>query len=53
MSTCFEPELVAVAGYYLTFEAGFAEDNRAKPILVFLDQTQAEPTLGLKTINIR
>ncbi|HEY1059108.1 MAG TPA: septum site-determining protein MinC [Limnobacter sp.] len=53
ISTCFEPELVAVAGYYLTFEGGFPEDNRSKPTLVYLDQSQEQASLKLKALNIR
>nr|WP_306173680.1 septum site-determining protein MinC [Limnobacter humi] len=53
ISTCFEPELVAVAGYYLTFEGGFHEDNRSKPTLVYLDQSQEQASLKLKALNIR
>lgn len=53
ISTCFEPELVAVAGYYLTFEGGFPEDNRSQPTLVYLDQSQEQASLKLKALNIR
>ncbi|HEX4856069.1 MAG TPA: septum site-determining protein MinC [Limnobacter sp.] len=53
LSTCFEPELVAVAGYYLTFEGGFPEENRAKPTLIHLDHGSEPPVLRLKAINIR
>lgn len=53
LSTCFEPELVAVAGYYLTFEGGFPPENQSKPTLVFLDQHQEPESLRLKSINIR
>lgn len=53
LSTCFEAELVAVAGYYLTFEGGFPPDNHSKPSLVYLDQSQEPAMLRLKAINIR
>lgn len=52
-STCFEAELVAVAGYYLTFEGGFPTENHSKPSLIYLDQSQEPATLRLKPINIR
>ncbi|HEX4878306.1 MAG TPA: septum site-determining protein MinC [Limnobacter sp.] len=53
LSTCFEAELVAVAGYYLTFEGGFPEENRAKPTSIYLDHGTDPATLRLKAINIR
>lgn len=53
ISTCFEAELVAVAGYYLTFEAGFPEESLSKPTLIFLDEAQEPAQLRLKPINIR
>ncbi len=53
ISTCFEAELVAVAGYYLTFEGGFPEENRSKPTLIHLDQGTEPAVLRLKAINIR
>ena len=53
MSTCFEAELVAVAGYYLTFEGGFPEENRSKPTLIHLDHGVEPAVLRLKAINIR
>lgn len=53
MSTCFEAELVAVAGYYLTFEGGFPEENRSKPTLIHLDHGTEPAVLRLKVINIR
>ncbi len=53
MSTCFEAELVAVAGYYLTFEGGFPEENRSKPTLIYLDHGSEPAALRLKAINIR
>lgn len=53
ISTCFEAELVAVAGYYLTFEAGFPEESRSKPTLIVLDEAQEPAQLRLKPINIR
>jgi septum site-determining protein MinC len=53
ISTCFEAELVAVAGYYLTFEGGFPEENRAKPTLIHLDHGTEPAVLRLKAINIR
>lgn len=53
LSTCFEAELVAVAGYYLTFEGGFPEENRSKPTLIHLDHGTEPATLRLKAINIR
>lgn len=53
MSTCFEAELVAVAGYYLTFEGGFPEENRSKPTLIHLDHGTEPAVLRLKAINIR
>lgn len=53
ISTCFEAELVAVAGYYLTFEAGFPEESRSKPNLIVLDEAQEPAQLRLKPINIR
>ena len=53
MSSCFEAELVAVAGYYLTFEGGFPEENRSKPTLIHLDHGSEPAVLRLKAINIR
>jgi septum site-determining protein MinC len=53
MTTCFEAELVAVAGYYLTFEGGFPEEIRSKPTLIHLDQGIDPAILRLKAINIR
>lgn len=53
ISTCFEAELVAVAGYYLTFEGGFPDENRSKPTLIHLDQGTEPAVLRLKAINIR
>lgn len=53
LSTCFEAELVAVAGYYLTFEGGFPEENRSKPTLIHLDHGTEPAVLRLKAINIR
>jgi septum site-determining protein MinC len=53
ISTCFEAELVAVAGYYLTFEGGFPEENRSKPTLIHLDHGNEPAVLRLKAINIR
>lgn len=53
ISTCFEAELVAVAGYYLTFEAGFPDESLSKPTLIFLDEAQEPAQLRLKPINIR
>lgn len=53
ISTCFEAELVAVAGYYLTFEGGFPEENRSKPTLIHLDLGTEPAALRLKAINIR
>jgi len=53
VSTCFEAELVAVAGYYLTFEGGFPEENRSKPTLIHLDHGSEPAVLRLKAINIR
>lgn len=52
-STCFEAELVAVAGYYLTFEGGFPQESRSKPTMIVLDQNQEPAVLRLKAINIR
>jgi septum site-determining protein MinC len=53
ISTSFEAELVAVAGYYLTFEGGFPEENRSKPTLIHLDHGAEPAVLRLKAINIR
>lgn len=53
LSTCFEAELVAVSGYYLTFEGGFPEENRYKPTLIHLDHGSEPAVLRLKAINIR
>lgn len=53
MSTCFEAELVAIAGYYLTFEGGFSEESRSKPTLIHLDHGTEPATVRLKAINIR
>lgn len=52
-STSFEPELVAVAGYYLTFDGGIPEENHAKPSLIYLDQSLQPAALRLKPLNIR
>ncbi|WP_370262187.1 septum site-determining protein MinC [Limnobacter sp.] len=53
LSTCFEAELVAVAGYYLTFEGGFPVENQSKPTSIYLDHGTEPATLRLKAINIR
>lgn len=53
ISTCFEPELVSIAGYYLTFEAEIPKDLRSNPTLVYLDAGEDSTQVRLKPINIR
>lgn len=53
LSTCFEAELVSIAGYYLTFEAGHPADVRSQPTLIQLDDGEPEKTVRIKPINIR
>lgn len=52
-STCFEPELVSVAGYYLTFDGGFPADVKGQPTLVHLAESENSTELRLKPINVR
>lgn len=53
ISTCFEPELVSIAGYYLTFEADYPEGIRSNPTLVYLEEGETSAEVRLKAINIR
>lgn len=53
LSTCFEPELVSIAGYYLTFEADYPEGIRSNPTLVYLEEGETSAEVRLKAINIR
>ncbi|MDH4394443.1 MAG: septum site-determining protein MinC [Limnobacter sp.] len=53
LSTCFEPELVSIAGYYLTFEADYPDGLRSNPTLVYLEQSETSAEVRLKSINIR
>ena len=53
LSTCFEPELVSIAGYYLTFEADYPAGVRSNPTLVYLETGEASAEVRLKAINIR
>lgn len=53
LSTCFEPELVSIAGYYLTFEADYPAGIRSNPTLVYLEQSETSAEVRLKSINIR
>ena len=53
ISTCFEAELVAIAGYYLTFEAGYPNACQGKPLFIYLDDGVEPATVRLKPINIR
>lgn len=51
IATNFEPELVAIAGYYLTFENGFPSDCKNNPVNVRLEE-QAKH-LKIDPLNIR
>ncbi|MDX1669187.1 MAG: septum site-determining protein MinC [Limnobacter sp.] len=53
LSTCFEAELVSIAGYYLTFEAGHPQDVRSQPTSIHLATDERGNTVRLKPINIR
>lgn len=53
LSTCFEPELVSIAGYYLTFEADYPDGLRSNPTLVYLEENETSAEVRLKSINIR
>lgn len=53
LSTCFEPELVSIAGYYLTFEADYPAGIRSNPTLVYLETGESSAEVRLKAINIR
>ncbi len=53
LSTCFEPELVSIAGYYLTFEADYPDGLRSNPTLVYLEESETSAEVRLKSINIR
>jgi septum site-determining protein MinC len=51
IATNFEPELVAIAGYYLTFENGFPGDSKNSPVKIHLEE-QAKH-LKIDPLNIR
>lgn len=53
LSTCFEAELVSVAGYYKTFEAGHPSEVRSQPTLIHLAEDERGSAVRLKPINIR
>ena len=53
-STCFEAELVSIAGVYRTFEAGVPAEIFRHPAQVRLVKTGAsEPTLLIQPLNVR
>lgn len=53
LSTCFEAELVSIAGYYKTFEAGHPSEVRDQPTLIHLAEDERGSAIRLKPINIR
>lgn len=53
LSTCFEAELVSIAGYYKTFEAGHPSEVRSQPTLIHLAEDERGSAVRLKPINIR
>lgn len=52
-STCFVAELVSIAGFYLTFEAGHATEIKDQPISIDLTEENQSSPLRLQPINIR
>ena len=53
VATSFEPELVAVAGFYMTFEKGFPPGTASHPTQVYLDAHGESSNLRVEPINIR
>ncbi|MFN7834572.1 MAG: septum site-determining protein MinC [Burkholderiaceae bacterium] len=53
VATSFSPELVAVAGFYMTFEQGHPPGTVQQPTQVFLDADCESSTLRIEPINIR
>lgn len=52
ISTCFEAELVSIAGFYLTFEGGHDPQVKNQPALVELSNSEP-PKVCVKSLNIR
>lgn len=52
ISTCFEAELVSIAGFYLTFEAGHGPGVKTQPALIELSQSEP-PKVCVNPLNIR
>ena len=51
IATSFAPELVAIAGYYLTFENGFPADCENSPVKIHLENQASH--LKIEPLNIR
>ena len=51
IATSFAPELVAIAGYYLTFENGFPADCENNPVKIHLEDQASH--LKIEPLNIR
>ncbi len=51
IATSFAPELVAIAGYYLTFENGFPADCENNPVKIHLENQASH--LKIEPLNIR
>ncbi len=52
-STCFEAELVSIAGFYMTFEAGHTAAIKDQPVSIDLTEENQSNPLRLQPINIR
>ena len=53
VSTAFAAELVAVAGFYMTFESGYPTNIANQAVQVFLDASGEDGTIRIKPISIR
>lgn len=54
LSTCFEAELVSIAGVYRTFEQGLPDNLARQPVQTRLEGAAASPlTLRLEALNLR
>lgn len=51
IATSFAPELVAIAGYYLTFENGFPAECENQPVKIHLENQASH--LKIEPLNIR
>lgn len=53
-STCFEAELISIAGVYRTFEQGIPEKLARQPVQVWLEGAAASPlTLKMEPLSLR